>query len=355
MVVLGADIWSQVDERFHMIDQDDLDPPACDLLAMAFYNNDLGLMQAAIDRFSSRVPRLWIYVSEPTTPDLMAFVEQQGPGVHFFGDAVPNRPCERWTTVISWFVSPVNWYATKPWAQDLLAQLQPPRNARPFRFDCLLGQGRVHRHLLWQHLIDRQDRSKFFATYYQRNEWMEQAGVWQLPGQRQGINSVIMADGTKVNRYALLPVDIYNKSWYSIVAETTCYNQHNQYTEKVAKPMVAKRPFIACAGQHYLRNLRQLGFRTFSPVIDESYDLEPDLQQRVRLIVRAIDGLMAQDPIDVYRLLRDVLDHNQHHFLETDWWAPARRRLDLEQLNPPADAVDHRLPLTYGRLAEQPC
>ena len=330
MIVRGDEIWNQLDKRFQLFDKNAGDPGPCDVLAIAFYEPDIHCMQSVIDRVGPQVQNLWVYVSEPTAPVLMSFARRQQSRVQFFGDAVPNEECANWNTVISWFLNPVNYYAVKPWAQDLLDQIQSPLGPRPFMFDCLLGHRRRHRDILWNHLLERPDRHKFFSTYFKDDHQIEQDGIWNLPYRRKGVHNVIMDDGTELNRYSLVPVQIYNDSFYSMVVETTCYNQHNQYTEKVAKPILAKRPFIVFAGQHYLRNLRQLGFRTFSPIIDEAYDSEPDLQARFRLIVRAIDDLLRQDPMQVYSLLTDVLAHNHRHFLETDWWAPAKQRLDLE-------------------------
>ena len=73
------------------------------------------------------------------------------------------------------------------------------------------------------------------------------------------------------------------------------------------------------AGQYYLQNLRKLGFKTFDGVIDESYDLVPDMQQRMTDAWRQVESLCQQDPKSVYKKLQPILDHNYDVFTNTNW------------------------------------
>ena len=93
----------------------------------------------------------------------------------------------------------------------------------------------------------------------------------------------------------------------------------SMFSEKEAKPIVAKRPFIIVGTKDHLKSFRQLGFKTFSPVIDESYDDEPDLGRRMSKILDAMHKLSAIDPREVYEKLQPVLEHNHNHFYEHQW------------------------------------
>ena len=88
--------------------------------------------------------------------------------------------------------------------------------------------------------------------------------------------------------------------------------------EKEAKPIVAKRPFIIVGSKDHLKAFRKLGFKTFSPVIDESYDDEPNKIKRFNMILDAMDKLTEQDPQEVYKKLQSVLDYNYNHFYSLD-------------------------------------
>jgi hypothetical protein len=109
------------------------------------------------------------------------------------------------------------------------------------------------------------------------------------------------------------------------VAETTTENSYNQYTEKVAKPIIAGRPFVVFAGQHYLSNLRHLGFKTFESIVDQNYDSIANLRDRMQAAWTQVEWLCEQDPEHVYRELHDVLQHNRQHFLTTDWHKAIRK------------------------------
>jgi hypothetical protein len=183
-------------------------------------------------------------------------------------------------------------------------------------FDCLLGNQRTHRDIIQTCYANSQCRDKILFSYYKNNNNIAQ-GKWD--------QDVDQLEETSASRYALLPLDIYNQTYYSIVAETTTENKYSFYNEKVAKPIIAGRPFVAFAGQNYLSNLRQLGFKTFASVVDEGYDTIADLHQRMETAWAQVEWLCEQDPEHVYRELHDVLQHNCQHFLTTDWHSAIRK------------------------------
>lgn len=119
----------------------------------------------------------------------------------------------------------------------------------------------------------------------------------------------------------LIDPSIYNQSYYSCVVETVIPpdNRLSMFSEKEAKPIVTKRPFIIVGTKDHLKSFRELGFKTFSPVIDESYDDEADFYKRRTKILDAMHKLSALDPREVYKELQPVLEHNYNHFLEHQW------------------------------------
>jgi hypothetical protein len=127
--------------------------------------------------------------------------------------------------------------------------------------------------------------------------------------------------GHKMNLSTIVPVKVYNDTYYSVVAETNYSNLYNFYTEKIVKPIISGRLFVAIAGQYYLKNLRSLGLQTFSSVIDESYDEVADNKQRWTMAMQQIEFLCNRDPIEVYSKIQDVLENNKRVLLEKDWQA----------------------------------
>ena len=120
----------------------------------------------------------------------------------------------------------------------------------------------------------------------------------------------------------LIDPSIYNESFYSCVVETMIPENDvfSMFSEKEAKPIIAKRPFIIVGSKDHLKAFRKLGFKTFSPVIDESYDDEPDSVKRISMILDAMDKLTEQDPQEVYKKLQAVLDYNYNHFYNKANW-----------------------------------
>ena len=70
-------------------------------------------------------------------------------------------------------------------------------------------------------------------------------------------------------------------------------------TEKTNKPIACGKPFIAFSTAHFLEDFRSLGFKTFSPYINESYDLEEDNHKRLIMIVAEIKRI-SELPKDQY-------------------------------------------------------
>ena len=107
----------------------------------------------------------------------------------------------------------------------------------------------------------------------------------------------------------IIPVGVYENSWFSIVVKTNPSN-FDFLTEKTAKPIMARRIFVVFGSQGILAFLRQQGFRTFDGLIDESYDQEPNELKRYDMAWQQIRRLAECDPVQMYQQAQPVLDHN---------------------------------------------
>lgn len=104
---------------------------------------------------------------------------------------------------------------------------------------------------------------------------------------------------------------------FHIVTETIYFDPKLHLTEKIFKPIVAKRPFILVAAPGNLAYLKSYGFRTFDYWIDESYDLETDHYIRIEKITAEIARLCAMDPAELKQMhqeMQTVLEYNFNHF-----------------------------------------
>lgn len=330
-MIYGDKLFHALDKRFRYFSlsaPSDYPLPTnqCNILGVSTISHQYKQFQHDIDFFRKNTKKLLVYIAEPTHQGLVSFLESQDLDIHFFADAVLNKEIKNFSTVISWFVEPVNYYTSDLWAKNLLSRLSNNRANRPFKFDCLLGCERPHRDRIFDFVCSHQHRDQFIITYYRNYNNIQTHGVWDVPGTIVDEHDLEI-EGRLVNRYSILPVDIYNQSYYSIITETSVCREHNQYTEKVAKPIIAKRPFVVFSGPHYLRGLQQLGFKTFNKIIDESYDNETSESTRFSKALDQVNYLLHQNPEKTLAEIDDVLEYNYQHFISTDWWWPIRQYL----------------------------
>ena len=105
----------------------------------------------------------------------------------------------------------------------------------------------------------------------------------------------------------------YNHSAYNIVSETQI-DEEIFITEKIWKPVIAKQIFVVHAKPFYLKDLRELGFKTFDGIIDESYDSETDPRRRIDKIVKLCQWLKQQDWRVLYAKTDNIRKHNAQLF-----------------------------------------
>ena len=115
--------------------------------------------------------------------------------------------------------------------------------------------------------------------------------------------------------FDLGPVDLYDRAAFSIVTESDFSpGDVRRITEKVLKPMALGHPILVMGNPGSLQLLRDLGFKTFHPVIDESYDLFHAPAERMRRLQQEIRRLVELGPhgLGVVReSLASALKHNQ--------------------------------------------
>ena len=187
------------------------------------------------------------------------------------------------------------------------------------KFDFLMG-GTTHiKDWLYDVLKHHPVSDKVFLTYYKDNI---KQGSWskhvKVPVNHTA--ETIEDRRKSLIRYSdLIDPEIYNSTFYTALIETVSHTNFGIFTEKTAKPIVSKRPFVVFGSIGQLKALHKLGFKTFSEVIDESYDDEQNEDKRFRMVLNAMNYLCDKNPRSVYEKLASVLTHNKKHFENTDW------------------------------------
>lgn len=108
---------------------------------------------------------------------------------------------------------------------------------------------------------------------------------------------------------------------FEIISETD--SEKNLFlSEKTFKAILNKNPFVLLGNRFILKYLRYLGFKTFHPLIDESYDSIPNKYKRFEKALSTAEDLCKLSLIDCEKklsALQEICEHNYNHFLNTDW------------------------------------
>ena len=122
------------------------------------------------------------------------------------------------------------------------------------------------------------------------------------------------------NHFDTSPDWAYNKTYFSVITNTW-FDMDTQFLdEKVWKAIANKHPFIVVGNYKILEELRRQGFKTFSPLIDESYDLEQHPYKRMKLIIKEIKRLSnftMEEMNDWYKEFESILNHNYDMLFDT--------------------------------------
>jgi hypothetical protein len=108
----------------------------------------------------------------------------------------------------------------------------------------------------------------------------------------------------------------YVDTYFSLVTETVFDYPYSFRTEKIWKPVAVGHPFIAVANRGFYRDIQNLGFKTFSHVIDESFDLIDNSQDRIERIAEVVEDLCQQDLASFYKECYNVCKYNQELYTE---------------------------------------
>jgi len=106
----------------------------------------------------------------------------------------------------------------------------------------------------------------------------------------------------------------YNETGCSIVSETNDNDTDIFMTEKIWKPIIAGHVFIVHGNYQYLEKLKEIGFKTFESVFDESYDNVLDPNKRIDALVELIQKLKGSNWNELYKQTEDIREHNRKTF-----------------------------------------
>lgn len=163
---------------------------------------------------------------------------------------------------------------------------------RSYAFTHLNRRKRTHRlatvyavqnmpNVLWTYLDD-DNYNRHFENFF--DEVLDEEFEKKLP-RSYDIDKTV--NDTRIN-------DIEKEAYFSFVNETNFYDSTSLFlTEKTFKPIACMKPFILASQAGSLKLLRQMGYQTFSPWFDESYDDEPNPSKRLKKVLLEVDRICA--------------------------------------------------------------
>lgn len=219
-----------------------------------------------------------------------------------------------------WRVSEL--YKNLPGALELLTPYAP----KPRYFDAMLGTKKPHRQFVANQIekLSLANKIKYAlgpmpALTLQVPMNQDSHFVWDpefepLPDvDYLRLNQHIKYRGLIVQMPCVIPTSLFNTTAYSIVCETGYENHIHMLSEKTAKVFLAQRLFVMFAGAGMLQFIRDQGFKTFDGIIDESYDLIQDNNQRWAAAFEQVLKLCSMDQTEVLNRIRPICEHNLKH------------------------------------------
>jgi hypothetical protein len=175
----------------------------------------------------------------------------------------------------------------------------------------------------YNQLIGREELSVFFSSF--KDDICKLTPIY-LDTTPKTHHMVHPANMAKVH----LPM--YENSYFSLITETAAYKGYSDdgftgagriLSEKTFKAIVNQHPFILVAMPRSLEELHDLGYKTFSPWIDESYDQEEDDVKRTFMIMREVKKLCNLDPDELKGFLqfaKEIVVYNYNLLVSKNKW-----------------------------------
>jgi hypothetical protein len=180
---------------------------------------------------------------------------------------------------------------------------------------------RTHRVKLYDKLIQNNILDNSIYTFLMKDPPVRLDKKYELPG----VDPENYPRWGKDQEIYELP---YIDTVCSIVSETNDNSNDIFMTEKIWKPIIAEHMFVVHGNHLYLKKLREMGFKTFDPIFDESYDTEKNPDKRIDKIVTLCKQLKSQCDTgtvvergnkrweDIYAETESIRKHNYDTFFD---------------------------------------
>ena len=192
---------------------------------------------------------------------------------------------------------------------------------KPYKFVCLNRRLDLHRVVLLSEILN-EIKDESLISFDKKLITNEVPNLFvQRPDIEIKFNTLpdkVIADREDIentNGYQHDNEKLFLDSYISIVTETSFYIENDFISEKIWKPLYKFHPFIVVGRPHLLKYLKEIGFKTFDWLIDETYDTIEDNDLRMELIIKEIRKLNNIPMYELDGIIKsnfDVLIHNHN-------------------------------------------
>ena len=202
---------------------------------------------------------------------------------------------------------------------------QPNWNVDPTAslFGGIYGRYTLHRFLM-AHYLETQLTRPSFVVFHPTRDHVDLGGfeeqystqlAWLT--NRQESNSTFDYYNFHPHVHVSDALNSYGQLWTKFQIEIDIENNifdYGWFTEKTTRCLYTGKPFILMGTVGQLAKLHTMGFRTFAPWIDESYDQEPNMHKRFDLICHEISRLdqLPKEQLDqVIKEINSIAEYNK--------------------------------------------
>jgi hypothetical protein len=256
----------------------------------------------------NKYDRIIVVHSELNSPEVTWFEENGAVTVYWWSHAVIARDWFRYANIDPKFNS-----QSCELQQDFLIYNRAWQGTREYR---LKFAELVVSHNLTQHC--RMGFNPIDEQHYHQHQFSNSA--FEINNHK--LENHFPTNNTNSSASADYCSQDYLETGLEIVLETIVDDQRWHLTEKTLRPIACGHPFMILGTPGILRYLRKYGFKTFSPLIDESYDDMQDPVERMQAIIdvmKRIAAMSTADKLVLYQQMQAICSHNKDRFFSDEF------------------------------------